>query len=233
MVRHGQASFASDDYDVLSPLGIQQTRALGAWWAQSGGRLDAVYTGPRQRHRDSAQNFAKAAIEGGMECPDPALAEGLDEIDVGKLMEEAMTRVLPSCPDLREQLSGDALNDDGEAAMTHYKGVFKKLMQRWARGDGAFETIEPFAEFTARVQSALHGVMRKEGRGRRVLLMTSGGPIAVALRLALGLSAEKTIDMLWPTHNASVTRLDFSKSELTLSGYNAVHHLDADLLTYV
>ena len=30
VIRHGQASFGQDDYDVLSDLGHQQSRAVGA-----------------------------------------------------------------------------------------------------------------------------------------------------------------------------------------------------------
>ena len=33
VIRHGQASFLADDYDQLSPLGEEQGRALGAYWA--------------------------------------------------------------------------------------------------------------------------------------------------------------------------------------------------------
>ncbi|MEC8667907.1 MAG: histidine phosphatase family protein, partial [Pseudomonadota bacterium] len=29
LIRHGQASFGADDYDVLSPIGHEQARALG------------------------------------------------------------------------------------------------------------------------------------------------------------------------------------------------------------
>ena len=31
LVRHGQASFGSDDYDQLSPLGEEQSWHLGQW----------------------------------------------------------------------------------------------------------------------------------------------------------------------------------------------------------
>ena len=29
LIRHGQASFGADDYDVLSPLGVRQAEVLG------------------------------------------------------------------------------------------------------------------------------------------------------------------------------------------------------------
>ena len=40
LIRHGQASFGADDYDVLSPVGVRQSQALGEHLAQLGVRLD-------------------------------------------------------------------------------------------------------------------------------------------------------------------------------------------------
>ena len=45
LVRHGQASFGSDDYDRLSPLGQRQSLRLGEHWRAHGLHFDAVYTG--------------------------------------------------------------------------------------------------------------------------------------------------------------------------------------------
>ena len=45
LVRHGQASFLADDYDVLSPLGEEQARQLGRYWARIGLRVDEVIAG--------------------------------------------------------------------------------------------------------------------------------------------------------------------------------------------
>ncbi|MCB1888841.1 MAG: histidine phosphatase family protein, partial [Rhodocyclaceae bacterium] len=54
LVRHGQASFAGDRYDALSPRGIEQARALGAWWAERSAGWNTVLQGPRRRHIDTA-----------------------------------------------------------------------------------------------------------------------------------------------------------------------------------
>ena len=45
LVRHGQASFGSDDYDRLSDLGVRQCRRLGEYWAARGQRFSAVLRG--------------------------------------------------------------------------------------------------------------------------------------------------------------------------------------------
>ena len=36
LVRHGQASFGTDDYDLLSELGVRQCERLGEWFREHG-----------------------------------------------------------------------------------------------------------------------------------------------------------------------------------------------------
>ena len=49
LVRHGQASFGADDYDVLSPLGMQQAKRLGEYFKTKGLVFDAALTGTLRR----------------------------------------------------------------------------------------------------------------------------------------------------------------------------------------
>ena len=45
MVRHGQASFLSDNYDQLSAVGREQSALLGSYFAALGEPIDRIYTG--------------------------------------------------------------------------------------------------------------------------------------------------------------------------------------------
>ncbi|NER60017.1 histidine phosphatase family protein, partial [Pseudomonas sp. MAFF212428] len=53
LIRHGQASFGADDYDVLSPTGIAQSEALGDYLARLGLRLDRCVAGTLRRQQDT------------------------------------------------------------------------------------------------------------------------------------------------------------------------------------
>ena len=55
LIRHGQASFGADDYDVLSPVGIRQSEALGDHLAQLGLRLDRCIAGDLRRQQDTGR----------------------------------------------------------------------------------------------------------------------------------------------------------------------------------
>src|SRR6185436_3297349 len=46
LVRHGQASFDRDDYDQLSPQGVEQARLLGIHWTELNLIFDHIYVGP-------------------------------------------------------------------------------------------------------------------------------------------------------------------------------------------
>lgn len=49
LVRHGQASFGADDYDVLSAMGRQQSVRLGEYFQHKGVIFDAALTGTLNR----------------------------------------------------------------------------------------------------------------------------------------------------------------------------------------
>ena len=55
LVRHGQASWGADDYDVLSPLGWEQSRMLGDSLGARNLVPDLVLHGSMRRHRETAE----------------------------------------------------------------------------------------------------------------------------------------------------------------------------------
>jgi broad specificity phosphatase PhoE len=67
-------------------------------------------------------------------------------------------------------------------------------------------------------------------------VFTSGGPISVAVRSALGLSDRMTLEISWQLMNASITRLKYNSKGIMLMGFNEVSHLELEgderLLTY-
>ena len=54
LVRHGQASFGADDYDVLSDLGRTQAAAVGAELSRRGLDDSRSSCGTLRRQRDTA-----------------------------------------------------------------------------------------------------------------------------------------------------------------------------------
>ena len=55
VIRHGQASFGSENYDKLSDLGCRQAEVLGHYLRDCNIHFDAVYSGDLQRQRKTAE----------------------------------------------------------------------------------------------------------------------------------------------------------------------------------
>ncbi len=229
LIRHGQASFGAEDYDVLSALGAEQARALGRHLATRPVRVDAIYSGPRKRQLDTARHIAEAAAETGTPLPEIALVPELDEYPAIELFRAWLPRLAAEDPELARALTAMA---SGAGLQGGVQTAFEHITHRWARGELDTEHLETFVGFCERVERGLGNLMAAEGRGRHVAAVTSGGPISVAVRMCLGLAEERTIRLSWVIANASVTELRWRGEELSLFGFNAMHHLEARLVTY-
>ncbi len=216
LVRHGQASFGADNYDQLSPLGVQQCRRLGEYLASRGRRFDHVITGTLQRQIQSHDALA----EGLGVRHEPQRLPGLNEYDSHALIHAIHPEPLPK-PTTREL----------------YKQHFKLLRQAlaaWMAGSSAPAGMPSYAEFRAGVAQALdEALARRDGD---VLLVSSGGPISNAVTQVLGVAPEVAIDLNMRLRNSAVTEFDMAPRRHALLSWNGLPHLDepryADWITY-
>ena len=83
------------------------------------------------------------------------------------------------------------------------------------------------------MSSGLAKFLSAGGRGERVAIFTSGGPIAIAMQRALQLSPESTLKVSWMSRNSSWSEFLFAADRFTLSSFNSHGHLgDPEMLTY-
>jgi broad specificity phosphatase PhoE len=216
LVRHGQASWAAEDYDVLSETGWEQARLLGKALSARGITPDVVVTGGMRRHRESAE-----ACLGELAAP-PAIEvdAGWDEFD-----HVAMLAALP------------AAFGDRTPTKAEFQEWFESATDRWTGGEHDREYAESFTAFTDRVGSALRRTAEAVGP-RTALVFTSGGPIAWATA-SLVADRSEVAAQLWRRLNpvcvnSGVTRLVTGRRGTTLVTFNEHAHLDGvpDVLTY-
>ena len=229
-IRHGQASFGSDDYDRLSDIGVRQAKILARHLAQTGKLFDAVYCGKMERQQKTAEEFLNHYSDNGLVVPRPQIDENFNEYDSQSVWEALLPEMTTEQPALAEEL--EKLPGDQKA----FQRIFSRVMNRWTKGDYKASTIPRWDDFTRRVVRGIEKVTTRHGAKKRLAVFTSGGPISVAVRSALGLSDRMTFEISWQLMNASITRIKYSSRGIMLAGFNGVSHLelegDAKLLTY-
>ena len=218
LVRHGQASFGADDYDVLSPAGWEQGRLLGAWLNGLGTAPDVVVHGGLRRQRETAE----AVLTGGAWSSGVTVDPGWAEFD--------HLAVLAADP--------DAPGPDVELDRRGFQAAFEAATARWTAGGRDTAYPEPWPDFLSRVRTALDAACALAGPGGTALVVSSGGPIAAACAALVDPDGDDPARArLWSrlntvVVNASVSRVLVGAGGARLLTFNEHPHVAGDLLTY-
>lgn len=219
LVRHGQASWGTDDYDVLSPLGWEQSRLLGEALARRGLKPDLVVHGDMRRHRETAE----AALEGaGWADVELVVDAGWNEFDhIGMLARHPTP-----------------FGDD-EPTRSQFQEWFEEATARWTGGEYDADYHESFSAFAERIGAALERTVGLLGPNETGLVFTSGGPVAwsAASLLSGSGSTPGGCAALWSqlntvVVNSSITKVVVGGRGRTLVSFNEHSHLEGDGLTY-
>ena len=221
LVRHGQASAGSGDYDRLSDLGWRQSRRLGAWLSATGHDFDAVVVGGMRRHRETYEAIAEGYAACARLLPTPTSDACLDEFDHHAVF-DGFAREHPGHPAVLGRESGGL---QALGAMIH------AALSAWAE-DRIGSVPESWQAFGARVQQA--GERLRENGQKNTLVLTSGGVISRLAQGALGLSDRGAVDLNLSLRNSGICEFHPRPYGLALGSWNALPHLhDArDLWTY-
>ena len=216
-VRHGQASFGADDYDVLSPLGHKQSVCLGEYLARRGLHFDALIAGTLRRHKETLAGILQGMGRAGEHLP----WAGLNEYDSHAVIATVHPGVLekPTSPEMYRE---------------HFR-ILRKGLGQWMAGSAQPVGMPSYPEFVAGVTSALDHV-RASHFGQCVLMVSSGGPISTAVGQVLGTRPEVTIELNLRMRNTSITEFAFTPKRHMLVTYNGIPHLETvetkDWVTY-
>jgi len=206
LVRHGQASFGSDDYDRLSELGARQCERLGAYFRERDVRFDGVITGTLKRHTQSFDALARGlCVEHGV-----LAMPGLNEYD-----SEAVVRAIHPQPLARAS--------NAEQVRQHFR-ILREGLIAWMEGRTSPAGMPSFEGFAAGVVDALdHVRTRHDGN---VLIVSSGGPISTAVAHVLGAPPQAMVELNLRMRNSAVTEFAFTPKRHALITFNTLPHLD-------
>jgi len=233
LVRHGQASFLERNYDKLSAKGEAQSRMLGDYWAGLKLGFDRVYSGPRVRQQETARLVGEAYKRAGLPWPEPVVLPEFDEFQAEAVLERSLPELIESDSNIRGMHQAFKDSQTRPEQFKTFQQIFEVVIGRWAGGELPLEGIEPWADFSARVQRGLAKFPENGNRGQRIAIFSSGGPVGVAMQRALDLSTEATLKAAWMVRNCSYSEFLFSAGRFTLSSYNATPHFtDPEFLTH-
>ena len=224
LIRHGQASFAAEDYDRLSELGERQAEVVGHTLKARGIEPDVVLGGGMLRHRQTAQGCLRTL---GCEL---SMKEdvGWNEYD-----HEGMISAFEPRFANKGEFAAHLLRSGNPRRA--FQELFERAVARWLGAENDDDYHETFGEFTSRVEAALTRLHEHLSRSQTALVFTSGGAISAVCRKLLGLSDERTMRLSYTLANASITKVIYGASGMHLSTLNEHAHFEAGdpkLLSY-
>lgn len=208
LVRHGQASFGSDDYDVLSDVGREQSRVVGSELARRALRSPVVMCGSLLRQRDTAEialSFANLDAAPGTD----ARWDEYDHLDL-----------------LKRYVAEDAAHDGTS------KGVQVLLDQALAAW--VSDPHGDWASFSGGAMDALQALVDSLAPGQDAVVFTSGGVIAAVASTLLGVGPAGVVALNRVTMNGAITKLVVGSGGISLVAFNDHAHFEdrRDLVTY-
>lgn len=218
LVRHGQASFGSDDYDQLSELGLEQARLLGEWLANSPRRFHRIVTGGMRRHRQTADACIARLPKAHLTETDWHTDPGFNEYD----HHEVLVRYRPEFADMQELGRFLASNAEPKRA---FQKIFGEAVRRWMGGQ-ANDYTESWPAFQARCVGALQRLIDTGDKSQSIIVFTSGGTIAAICQHVLGLADRQAAELSWSLVNCSVTKLLYNREGIGLGYLNNYAHLE-------
>lgn len=217
LVRHGQASFGADDYDVLSETGWEQGRRLGAHLAAAGVRPTVLLRGAMRRHRETLEAMVEG---GGWSAGGPSVEEDArwDEFD--------HLGVVARFPDLPPDPFGMDRKE--------FQALFERATELWTAGGEGYD--ESWRDFGARTSAALADAVARSGSGQTVVVVTSGGVVGLVAAGLLGVGGDALPDTWQRLNtvavNSGVSRVLVGPRGTRLLTFNEHEHLAGELLTY-
>lgn len=202
LLRHGQASFGTDDYDVLSDLGRRQADVAGHELARRGVRSPVIVSGSLKRQIDTAVIAAKT-LNVSPSGTDPRF----NEFDA----HDAVNAHLGD-PRATEGMSSTQFQQHLDAVMTEWMDSGNSQWQAFS--DGAFDAL---TELAASLPS-----------GSDAIVATSAGVSAVLAGRLLGADSQGVISMNRVSVNASITTVVAGSRGLSLVSFNDHAHVLSD-----
>jgi len=226
LIRHGQASYGTDDYDRLSDAGHAQAVAIAGELERRRPSIERVVHGSLRRQRETA-----APTVAALSLPvtiDPRFDEyDMDEIVAGHTDSGVRTNAARDGEQVssREfqrvlELGMGAWIDAGEVTGEVTGEVVGEVV-----GDGS-RRAETWPAFATRCSAGLSAAAAGLTSGSTAVVFTSAGVIAALCCSLLNLPPKTAIALNRVAVNGSLTKVASGRSGLSLVSFNEHGHLE-------
>lgn len=214
-IRHGQASFGSDNYDQLSLLGQRQSDLTGRFLSDIGLRVHAAFSGDMSRQRETGER-----VLAGLANPcELAIDARFNEVNNDEQVKALLPELAKSDAALAE------ITARGFKSSKDYQKVIDAVFNTWVSLDCPSHGITPWPAFRDGVHAAVRDIMTQVGSGKNTAVFSSGGTIATAVGLVLGVCSSGFYQFYEPMMNCSITHFIYSGTRIAMSSFNDVGHL--------
>lgn len=219
LVRHGEASWHSDDYDRLTDRGHAQARAVGEELVARRVVPDVVMSGTLRRHRETAAGLL-AGAQWPLTVVEDTRWNELDADDIIRVHDPE-----------HDTMTGALAHFAGRGAPQDFESFFDQAMDRWLGGDGGH--VESFTQFVERVNAALDALVAGLAPQATAVVVTSGGVQNAIASQILGGGSDTWRRIFGMFPNTGLMRLTHGERGLRLRSLGELSHLERqpDLLS--
>lgn len=229
-IRHGQASFGSGDYDILSDRGKEQSVLIAQYLLNTGVSFVRAYSGTLKRQVDTAEIVLDSMRANKTGIPALSRIEGFNEYQSDAIMHHYIPLLAQEDCALHPFI--EKLYTDKRA----FQHVFDRVVSRWLSDQSNPDGVEGWNRFKERVAAAIQQITRENEKDSRIVIFSSGGVISAAVHLATGMSPYESMRLGWGLVNTSMTKFRFGSAGLILHSLNSYPHLESgrsgELITY-
>jgi broad specificity phosphatase PhoE len=211
LIRHGQGSYGTGDYDVLSDMGKRQAEVVAAALERRGVRPVRIVAGTLARQTDTAA--PTVAATGVQPATDPRWNEY----------------------EMEDVVAHHGEGDEMPAGSRELQPILDAALKRWIAARGDTPVARSWSDFAGGAIAALDELTASLGRGETALAFTSGGILGVLCAHLLDLPDPAAVAFNRVAVNGAITKFVHGRSGTTLISYNDHGHLedaDRELVTF-
>ena len=229
-IRHGQASYLSDDYDKLSEIGIIQSQQLGNYLIKENIFFDKVYSGPLKRQIDTERNVRSVFFDQNLILPDRKIHKGLKEHQASRVLNGFLEQLIRN--DQKVANWHTAKNHNTEAYYLNSRLIYDYFVEKWMGNEFNSSPHQAFDSFQNVVNISLDEIMNETTHGENVALFSSGGTIATMIANLLKINDHKEIASInSQIYNGSISVLSLENSGFELESFNVFPYQEDRLIT--